>query len=99
MHVQLINLCLELEFSIFFILHVRLVLFSIFLSRSQIMVGSSQSLSFGGDFLLELINRVLSDSELSFKFIDLILCFNQVFGVEVALRPDSFIQILLSLQL
>ena len=59
------------------------------------MVGSSQSLSFSSDFLLELVNRVLSDTELSLELIDLVLCFNQVLGVKVALRPNSFIQILL----
>lgn len=65
----------------------------------MVEVLSSQGLILGLDFLLELGNLMLGNLELAVQLGNIVLSFKQVLRIEILLRSDSFIQVLLLLQL
>ena len=59
----------------------------------------SQGLIFGLDFILQLRNLMGRNLELSLKFSNLILSFDEVLRIEISIRSDSLIQVLLLFEL
>ncbi len=67
--------------------------------HAMIEVLSSKSLVLRLNFLLKLSDLVLRNLELSVEFSNVILSFQEIFGVKIFFRTDSFIQVLLLLEL
>jgi hypothetical protein len=66
---------------------------------SFFIMDLSQSLILSLDFILQLRDLMGCDLELSLKLSNFILCFNQVLRIEISIRPNSLIQVLLLLEL
>ena len=67
--------------------------------HAMIEVLSSKSLVLRLNFLLKLSDLVLRNLELSVEFSNVILSLQEIFGVKIFFRTDSFIQVLLLLEL
>ena len=70
-----------------------------FLFNGEQVMFIRKSNILGVDFFLELDDLMGSDLELSFQFSNFILALDQVLGVEVSVRSDSFIEVLLLFEL
>jgi hypothetical protein len=46
------------------------------------------------DFFFQLVDLVVDDFEFSFEFRDFVLGFNEVFGVDVTVGSDVFVEVL-----
>ena len=67
--------------------------------HSFLMMLLSQGFILGLNLILELRNLMRSNLELSLELSNLILSLNEVLGVEISIRSDSLIQVLLLLEL
>ena len=67
--------------------------------HAMIEMLSSKSLVLRLNFLLKLSDLVLRNLELSVEFSNVILSLQEIFGVKIFFRTDSFIQVLLLLEL
>lgn len=92
---------LALELSVFQLLriHLRLVLIGLFLCDSEFVLGRSKRSVFALDFVFKLTDLVGGDLELALEFTHFVLGLNQIFRVQISVRSNVLVQVLLSLKL
>lgn len=99
LHLELVDDTLQFLILLLFSVHFSLVLVGLLLLAAEFVTGLCQGGVLVLNFVFELRNLVGGDLEFTLELANFILSFNQVLGVKVTVGSDSFVQVLLGLEL